>query len=131
MEGKKEKMQANRNPWKGRISLVVMAAAIGLGMALTESAGMFYNVLLMPAIGAVGYYSLGKKAYRVPVAVLAFGYLWNLIRFSFEGIFANTPLFSALAMPLTWAVLYSGFCALGVLIAFLLHVAFGKEENHE
>lgn len=131
MEGKKERMPAKRNQWKIRISLVVMVAGVCIGMILTESAGMFYNVLLMPLIGALGYYSLRNKAYRVPLAVMIFGYLWKLIESAIEELFGGAPLLSVLAMPLTWAVLYSGFCALGVLIAFLLHVAFGKEENHE
>ena len=39
--------------------LVVLGSVIGLG--LSESEGMFYNILIMPVIGALAYFALRKN----------------------------------------------------------------------
>ena len=98
--------------------LVVLGSVIGLG--LSESEGMFYNILIMPVIGALAYFALRKKSYIV---------LYHFIKYMIDGIFDKSQLLSSLLAPLLWTILYSGLCAIGMLIAFLLYIAFKKENK--
>lgn len=102
-----------------------------LGLALTEGIGMFYNILIMPAIGAIGYFALSKKSYYVPFTLFGFSYIWILIKYIFEGMFSTDFYISALITPAYWALIYSGLSVLGIIIAFLLKIAFKKEEKNE
>ena len=104
-----------------------MGSVIGLG--LSESEGMFYNILIMPVIGALAYFALRKKSYIVLLSIFAFTYLYHFIKYMIDGIFDKSQLLSSLLAPLLWTILYSGLCAIGMLIAFLLYIAFKKENK--
>ena len=105
--------------------LVVLGSVIGLG--LSESEGMFYNILIMPVIGILAYFALRKKSYIVFLIIFAFTYLYHLIKYMVDGIFDKSQLLSSLLTPLIWTIIYSGLCATGMLITFLLYIAFKKE----
>ena len=111
------------------IAIVVLGAL--LGVALTNGAGLFYNVLIMPTIGAIGYFALGKKSYMVPGVLFVFSYIWLLISYALEGMFRDGFSFEALLAPMYMGSIYTIFCVLGLLIGALLKYAFGKEERHE
>ena len=130
----KPKMNEQRVFAKLRKQLFMMAMAmialgVFVGVGLTESAGMFYNVLIMPTIGAIGYFALRKKAYYLPAMIFVIVYGWHFIKYATEGIFDKTEWVSAIIAPTLWAMIYGGLCALGVLIAFLLYIAFKKEKK--
>lgn len=110
--------------------ITVVLGAI-LGLALTEGMGMFYNILIMPTIGAIGYFALEKKSYYVPITLFGFSYIWILVKYMFEGMFSNSFHISGLLLPAYWALIYSGLCALGIIIGFLLKIAFRKEGKYE
>lgn len=112
-------------------SLIIIVFGAILGVALTEGIGMFYNILIMPTIGAIGYFALSKKSYYVPITLFIFIYIWLLIKYIAEGIFSYTLPISAMIMPAYWALMYSGLCVLGIVIGFLLKIAFRKEGKHE
>lgn len=107
--------------------LVVLGSVIGVG--LSESEGMFYNILIMPVIGALAYFALRKKYYIVLLSMFAFTYLYHFIKYMIDGIFDKSQLLSSLMAPLLWTILYSGLCAIGMLITFLLYIAFKKENK--
>lgn len=111
------------------IAIVIIALGGLVGLALSESMGMFYNIIIMPAIGAIGYFALKRKAYLVPLIILAFSYIWLLVKYIAEGMFVETPLFYGLTIPMYWGMIYSVLCVLGILIAFLLDIAFRKEKK--
>lgn len=95
--------------------VILMIFGIFFGVSLTAGANMFYNSLIMPVIGALGYILFRWKAlYRVPVLLLTAHGLLNIFRFDAGTLFV-------------WTALYSFFALLGVLIAGLLHYAFKKE----
>lgn len=99
------------------LALVVLGAVLGIG--LSDGQGLFYNILIMPAIGALSYVALRKRAYLTPLALLLLGYvaplLWRVLRGE------------DYAGPHIWVLIYCVLCALGILIAALLHYAFGKD----
>lgn len=107
------------------IGIIILGAI--LGMALTDGIGMFYNILIMPIIGALGYFVFSKKSYYVPLTLFFLIYIWLLIKYVVEGMFSYTPFISALLMPGYWALMYTGLCVLGIVIGILLKIAFRKE----
>ncbi len=124
------KMNDNRVIMKIRKQLYVaaiIAIVFGtiLGTVLTDSMGLFYNILIMPAIGVIGYFVVPKEPYYVPAGLFVFIYIWLFIKYIVEG----TALSGALIMPLFWAFIYAGLCYIGVIIVFLLKIAFGKGEK--
>lgn len=109
-----------------RLALIALVLVLGgalLGAGISGGSGMFYNILLMPCIGAVGLLAFGKKSLLVPPGVFAVVFVWTAVRDTLE---------SSLAVGLTGGVffgmIYAVLCALGVLAAALLRFALRKEE---
>lgn len=111
------------------IAIIIISLGGLVGLALSESMGMFYNILIMPAIGTIGYFTLKRKAYLVPLTLLVFSYIWLLVKYIAEGMFIETPIFYGLTIPLYWGMIYSGLSVLGILIGYLFHIAFRKEKT--
>lgn len=109
------------------ISIIFLGAI--LGVALTDGMGMFYNILIMPTIGIIGYFTFSKKAYYLPLGLFVFIYIWLFIKLIVEGFFTYGSFLAAMLNPAYWALIYSGLCALGIIIGFLLKIAFRKEEE--
>lgn len=112
-------------------SMVVIVIASMVGLALSETMGMFYNILIMPFIGAIGYFVLGKKAYFVPASLFIFSYIWLFIKYIGEGMLGEGFIFSVITIPIYWSLIYAGLAGVGVVIGFLLKYAFGKEKSYE
>jgi hypothetical protein len=73
----------------------------------------------MPIVGMFGYYVFRWKAiYKMPVLLL----LIDLAVFAFQLIEIEFP------DTLGWTLIYSLFVLVGIVIAFLLHYAFKKED---
>ena len=100
---------------------MLLMFGILFGISLTAGSGLFYNVVLMPVIGAVGYYLFRWKAvYRLPVLLTVTHFLCNLAGMGEEYLDVHSLLL--------WSFLYSLFVLLGVMIAALLHYVFRKED---
>lgn len=104
--------------------LIMFGLFFGLG--LTDGSEMFYNSLIMPIIGVLGYVVFRWKAlYVLPVLMFVMHgmiFVLNIIRR------VEYRDFYSLVM---WTVIYSIFVIVGIVIAGLLHYAFGKENGHE
>lgn len=104
-------------------STVLMMFGVFFGLSLTASEEMFYNSLVMPVIGALGYVIFRWKAvYQVPLLLLIMQCLIN-----FLGMARGTEYMTFVAI-LMWIGIYTIFVTLGVLVAGLLHFAFRKEK---
>ena len=99
-----------------------------LGVALSNSMGMFYNFTLMPFLGAVGYFTFPRRWYAVPGGILGLSYLWMLVSYGLEGSF-ESGIAAGLATPLYLAVIYTLLALLGVAVAMLLRFAFQKDRR--
>lgn len=101
----------------GALALVLGAFA---GLSLTGSEGLFYNIVLMPVLGALGFALLRRRAiWAVPAGLLALHLFTNtlcLVRGA-----------EHLPLPelLLWTAIYSAFALLGVAIAGLARCAAG------
>ena len=108
----------------GVICLMAFGAVIGVGFS--ESQELFYNILIMPAIGAVGVLALGKKGLLSPLLPTFFFFLIKFIQ-----ILRGVAPVSELATAFFWSLWYGVFCLAGGAAALLLQYAFGKEKKHE
>ena len=97
-------------------SALAAGALSGLWLMSYGFAGQF-NLLIMPAVGAVGALLLRRRWYLTPLCVAVLGFVWHL---SLE----NT----GPVLGLIYAAFYGGLCLLGGVAAMLFRYAFGKEE---
>lgn len=105
------------------LAALVMMLGIFVGISFTNSQELFYNALIMPLIGGLGFLVFRWKAvYRVPLLLVAVG-LAALGLDMLRGL-------GQLDLPslLLWTVIYSGFAMAGLLIAALLCFALKKED---
>ena len=103
-------------------SAMVMMFGIFFGLSLTAGSGIFYNTIIMPVIGILGYVIFRKRAlYFVPILLFVTHFVTNLLGMV-RGV-EHLDLYSLLM----WTFLYSIFALLGVIVAWLLHFAFRKE----
>ena len=107
------------------LCIVVLGALLGIG--LTNTMGMFYNFMLMPIVGGIGYVVVRKKWYRIEGALFLIAYLWSFVRLAFEGVFSDGIAIGDFMAPMVYAVIYVILALLGVLIAKLLLFGLGKE----
>ena len=104
--------------------VLLLAFGIFFGLGLTEGSGIFRNIILMPVMGALGYFLFGwNSAWGVPVLIFLMRLLLNI-----SPIIAGTERmeFSGLA---AWSAIYAAFALAGVITAGLLHFAFRKEDD--
>lgn len=121
------------NKIKKQISYALIAIILVgsvFGMMLTNSMDMFYNALIMPAIGGLGYVLLKKKAVLLPFCLFAFSTVWHTAKLYLTGEVGNgTGLTEVLLMSVFYSMIYAFFNIIGILITWLLQYAFGRENK--
>ena len=111
----------------GAIIMIILGSFIGVG--ISESEWMFYNVIIMPIVGGIGYFIFRKKSYIVPISIFILTYVWDFIKYIIERQTSQMSWKEILIVPAVWANIYTGLCVLGILIGFLLYIAFKKESK--
>jgi len=106
--------------------LSVIFAGTLIGMVLSDGMSMFYNALIMPAIGGFGYMLFKKKPYFVPLSLFLFSFVWVSIREIVKGFLTYSTVVDLIIMSAWWSGVFAAFSAVGVLIAGLLYYAFKK-----
>ena len=93
---------------------------IFLGFGWTDGENLMYNSVIMPIVGIFGYYVFRWKAlFKVPLLLLLidmFIFIFQLVEIGFTD-------------TLAWTCIYGIFVIVGIIIAFLLHFAFRKENK--
>ena len=103
---------------------MLMMFGIFFGLSLTAGSDMFYNALIMPVIGVLGYIIFRWRAlYTIPILLLITHGLTNAV-----GTIRDAEHLDFYSL-LMWTFLYSIFALLGVIIAGLIHFAFRKEDK--
>lgn len=106
------------------ISLLIMMGSIVLGLSLTNGMEYFFNALIMPFIGVLGYVVFRWKAiYMTPLILTFVHVLMNTIPMGLQREYLDFQVLVALTF------IYCIFMLAGVLIAGLLHFAFKKEKE--
>ncbi len=99
---------------------ILAGACILWGLRLTEGVDPFYNILLMPAAGALCYGAFRWRAmYILPLFLGAAGFVMNRL----------WPVWGDSASLLWWMGIYCLPALAGTAAAGLLHFAFRKEDR--
>lgn len=106
------------------IVILIIGTIIGIG--LTGTMGMFYNIIIMPVIGAVAFITLRWKSYIALISIFILTYLWQIIFLIIEGAEIGWWIFQ---VGLSYSLIYTGLVVLGIIIAMLLNFAFRKEDT--
>ena len=102
------------------LAYLLIICFIFLGFGWTGGEHLMYNSLLMPVVGMFGYYVFRWKAvFKMPMLLLV------VDLFVCASGLVDLSLYSAML----WTGIYSLFVLAGIVVAFLLHYAFRKEEE--
>ena len=103
-------------------SAMVLMFGVLFGLMLTAGSGIFHNALIMPIIGAIGYYLFRWRAlYLIPWILFVTHLVINYLGMGQEVL--------GFVTLMTWTGLYCIFALIGFVIAALLHFVFRKEDN--
>lgn len=103
-------------------SAMVLMFGVLFGLMLTAGSGIFYNAIIMPVIGAIGYYLFRWRGlYTIPGLLLGTHLITNALGLGEE--------YLSLPTLMMWTGLYCIFALIGFVIAALLHFAFKKEDD--
>lgn len=108
-----------------RLGILVLCAGSLMGIFMSNSMNMFYNILIMPGMGMLSYALLKRRSFYVPPGIFIFSYLFILFSSWIDGGFE--PLAFGYSIP--YAVIYMLLAAAGIAVAALLKFAFGKDET--
>ena len=99
---------------------MLLMFGIVVGLSLTGGKDLFYNILLMPAIGALGYGLFRWKALCwIPSLLFGMHLITNYLGFGKE--------YLTFPSLLLWTAIYCLFAGIGFLITWLIHFALRKE----
>ncbi len=104
--------------------LFFLVSGAFLGVFLSNSMGMFYNFIIMPLVGAMGFFTLKRRWNLTLFGVFFLSFIWLFLSNFFElHQFSRGSLY----MPLFFSTIYSVLTFFGAVIGMLLHYAFKKE----
>lgn len=105
------------------IYAMLMLLGLYFGLSLTSGNDIFFNCLIMPIAGVFGYLAFRWRAvYIVPIILLIVSLITNALGFfNFDGVEVLD-----LMTLIPWIIIYTLFALAGIIIAMLLHFAFGK-----
>ena len=106
------------------LCFIIILLGILFGISISSNQFMFYNILIMPTIGAIAYLVLKKNVIYICVAVFSIVYLRWL--YDCIGHALNGQYILALIPPLLWALIYLFLTIIGICIAALLQYASKK-----
>ncbi len=102
-------------------SAMLLMFGVFYGLGLTAGSGLFYNVIIMPLVGGLGYYLFRWRAlYIIPALLFVTHIAANAL-----GLGEEHLIFPSLIM---WTGIYCAAALVGFVIAALLHFAFKKED---
>ena len=103
-------------------SMVLMMLGMIFGLGLTTGGELFYNALIMPFVGVLGYIVYRWRAvYAMPIVFFTTHAAINLLNFVRGMEYLDAWSF------VIWTMIYGFFIIIGVAISYLLHFAFKKE----
>ena len=106
------------------VQIAALAAGTLVGLWLTSFGyTLLWNVLIMPAIGALGVLMLRRRWYLVPVGVWIAAFFWYTAN--------GGPITVGWFATALLATVYAGFSLLGAVVAKLFLYAFGKENRDD
>ena len=106
--------------------------SISMIMEIADNMNIFYNAIIMPLIGCLGYLLLNKKFYIAPVAVFVSTFVFDFLT-AWIDMDRRTGLSDKIASStmegLFYGVIYTFFCLIGVVVGSCFFYAFCKENK--
>lgn len=102
--------------------LTILIVGTGIGLALTNTMGMFYNFIIMPFIGGISFLTFKRKWYLTPMVIFILNYLWQTIMHLLSDGFN----WYNLLIGIYFSIYYTVLVISGVVIAMLLKFALKK-----
>lgn len=103
--------------------LIILTVGAMIGVALSNSMAMFYNLIIMPVIGGIALLMFKKKWYIALLFIFTLTYLWQTI----SVIVVDGFTWYALYPGLFYSTIYTFLVGLGMIISILLSFTFSKE----
>ncbi len=125
-----------RNIKKNILFSVITLLLMGFSWAiiLSDRMNMFYNAIIMPTIGGLGYILFKKKAYISPLAVFISSFIFDFIT-AWNDMSSTTEIMEKISLStmngIFYGFIYTFFCLIGVAIAWCFNYAFKKENQYE
>lgn len=105
------------------LGLLCMGAI--LGVYLSDTSNIFYNIIIMPIVGTLNYIINRKKWYVIPCGIAMLTYLWLFWANVIESKEISNESFM---YPIFFVLIYTGLTMLGTAIGALLRFAYQREE---
>lgn len=113
-------------------ALALLAGGVLLGAGISNTSAVFYNTLLLPAIGAVGVLLLRRRVLWLALFTFLATALWQLAANISQALSAQQPITPDILLSgLLLALIYLLFLFAGIAIAALLRYALTKEAPHD
>lgn len=113
--------------------LAIVSIGILLGVWFTGSYNAFHNFYIMPFVGGLAYFALGKKSLYVPLSVFVMTELLQVLRaipyLNIGQLLDLLGLGVILYSALLYAVLYALLSTVGIIVSFLLTYAFRRDRS--
>ena len=105
------------------VGIIMLGAGALFGIYLTNSMSIFYNIAVMPLLGALGYFIFRRFWLFVPAVIGILTFLWAVVPMLRNGSDNIIP------AGIFYAVIYAALCLLGGIAALLLRFAFTKKHT--
>lgn len=112
--------------WLMWIYAALMLLGLYFGLSLTAGSDPFFNCVIMPIAGVFAYMAFRWRAvYIMPAVLVVVSFLGNALGFiTVDGVQRMDVM-----ELIFWIIIYMLFAFAGMIIALLLHFAFGKTTN--
>lgn len=107
--------------------LFILILGAFLGVYLSNTSNIFYNIFIMPFIGMFGYFVLGKRWYYVPISIFLLSYIWSFITNLLNSKEFVVDMFM---YPVVFSLIYTILTLIGLVTGILLTYAFQKDKKY-
>ena len=111
------------------IGFLLMLILDLIGIYFSNSQAVFYNAIIMPCVGILGVFVLGKRYYWLPISTAILSYIVIMIQSILDDMERLRNLVEILLLPLFFTIIFTILVTIGMGIALLFKYALSKESR--
>ena len=100
-----------------------------IGIYFSNSQAVFYNAIIMPCVGILGVFVLGKRFYWLPISTAILSYIVIIIQSILDDMERLRNLVEMLLLPLFFTIIFTILVTIGMGIVLLFKYALSKESR--
>ena len=100
-----------------------------IGIYFSNSQAVFYNAIIMPCVGILGVFVLGKRYYWLPISTAILSYIVIMIQSILDDMERLRNLVEILLLPLFFTIIFTILVTIGMGIALLFKYVLSKESR--